>query len=165
MIFYLNDGQLTAEGEDDAHLEENSEGIPNVVSTEFLEALGAVAALEEEGLSDGRLSEALLQAADLSGEHQWRIRLHRAQHRLKLRRIGVLGELESILRLPRLRRPLGGGRRRRRLGGDGGGLGRLGGMHGGDAAAGGGGAGQGGGGGEEGLGLDDGFGGEGGGVG
>lgn len=152
---------MTAEGEDDAHLEENPEGVANVVRAEFLEALGAVAALEEEGFADGGLGEAILEAADLSGEDQGRVGRHRIEHRLELRRIGVLRELQSILRFPCERGPHGGGGRRR---GHRGGLGRLRSVHGGDTAAG---AGEGRGmGGEERLGLDDGgFGGEGSGVG
>jgi hypothetical protein len=39
---------------------------------EFLEALGAVAALQQEGLALGHLAEQLLQAPRLAGEHQRR---------------------------------------------------------------------------------------------
>lgn len=97
---YLNNRQLTTEGEDDAHLEKDPEGVTNVISAELLEALGAVAALEEEGFADGGLRQALLEAAHLSGEHQWGVNLQGIQHGLQLSLIGVLRELQSILRLP-----------------------------------------------------------------
>ena len=42
---YLDDGELTAEGKDDGHLEQDAESVSNVVVSEFLEALCAVTTL------------------------------------------------------------------------------------------------------------------------
>ena len=44
--FYLDDGHLAAEHHDDAHLEEDSEGVTDVVGIELLETFGAVTALK-----------------------------------------------------------------------------------------------------------------------
>jgi hypothetical protein len=109
----LDDGRLGAKHEDGGHLEEDAEGVADVDAVELLEALGAVAALEEEGAAHGGLGEALLEAPRLPREHDRRERLDRVEHALQLRRVRVLGLLQRLLRPPALHRPLP--RRGRRL--------------------------------------------------
>jgi hypothetical protein len=111
---YLDDRHLGAEHEDGGHLEDDAEGVTDVVAVELLEALGAVAALEEEGAAHGGVGEALLQVARLPGEHDRREGLDRLEHDLQLRRVRVLRQLQRLLRRPAVHRPL-----RRRLRGRG----------------------------------------------
>lgn len=106
---------MATKRENDAHLEKNPEGVPDVVGIELLEALGAVTALEEEGPANGGLGEPLLQAAGLASEHDRRERLQRLNHRLQLRRVRVLGQLEGLLLLPAVDPPWGRDRRSRRF--------------------------------------------------
>ena len=118
----LDDGHLAPEHHDDAHLEEDPEGVTNVVCMELLEALGAVAALEEEGVAHGGVGEAVLKAAGLAGEDDRREGLEGPENGLELLLAWVLGQLEGLLRLPALQGPL---RLASIAGGGGGGLGRL----------------------------------------
>lgn len=117
---------------------------------ELLEALGAVSTLEDEGAAHGGLGEALLEVTRLSGEHHRRERLDRLEHGVQLLLVRVLGELQRLLRLPAVDRPLPlrcrlllrrRHRRGRGLGSGGGGgdggavvLRRVGGVDGGDGA-------------------------------
>jgi hypothetical protein len=51
---------LDAEREHDEHLKEDADAATNVVNVELLKALGAVDALEEEGMTHNDIDEALL---------------------------------------------------------------------------------------------------------
>jgi hypothetical protein len=106
VILYLDDGNLASEHEHDGHLQEDAEGVPDVVGTELLETLGAVTALEEEGPPDGRLREPLLQPARLPGENDGRERLHRPQHLIQRRHVRVLRLLHRRAVPPAPHRPL-----------------------------------------------------------
>lgn len=66
---------MAAEHENSTHLKEDPESVSNVVSMEFLETLGAVATLEEEGLAHCGIAKAFLQAPGFSGEDDGRKRL------------------------------------------------------------------------------------------
>ena len=55
-----------------SHLQEDTESIPDAVSLEGVEGLGAVAALQHERLAGGALREPRLQVARLAGKHQRR---------------------------------------------------------------------------------------------
>lgn len=105
---------MASEHEYDAHLEDHPEGVANVVGVELLEALGTVAALEQESVAHGGLPEPLLQAPRLAGEDDGRERLEGPEHGLERVRIRVLGELEGVLGLPALEGPLRGDRGGRR---------------------------------------------------
>ena len=52
---------LAAEGQDHGHLQHHLEGVADVVGVEFLEALGAVAPLQQEGLALAASAEQGLQ--------------------------------------------------------------------------------------------------------
>ncbi|MNY07180.1 hypothetical protein D3C86_1399720 [compost metagenome] len=60
------------EGQDHRHLQDQAEGVADVVGRELLEALGAVAALKQEGVARLHLREMLGQFAGLAGKHQGR---------------------------------------------------------------------------------------------
>ncbi len=66
----LHDGHAHREREYDRHLEDDAELLPDVVSGEVVEALGAVSGLEQEGVAGGDSGEGRLQRARLAGEHQ-----------------------------------------------------------------------------------------------
>ena len=102
----LDGGHLAAEGEDDGHLQHEPERVADIVGAEILEALGAVAALQEERPSHGRLPEPLLQLPHLSREHQRRGSLQRALFGLQRGPVGVLRDLPRGARAPAARRPL-----------------------------------------------------------
>ena len=108
----LDGGHLAAKGEDDGHLEHEAEGVADVVGGELLEALGAVAALQEEGPPHGGVPEPLLQLPRLPGEHQRRERRQLALRALQRRRVRVLRDLPRRPRPPAARLPPA--RRRRR---------------------------------------------------
>jgi hypothetical protein len=83
----LHDGLSPGEGQDHRHLQDQAEGVADVVGRELLEALGAVAALQQEGLAVGDLAQEALQPPRLAGEDQ---RRHAAQGGLgALQRVGI----------------------------------------------------------------------------
>lgn len=104
--YYLNDRHLGSEHGDDTHLEEESEGVTNVICMKLLEALSAVSALEEERVSHGSLGEALLEVAGLSGKHNRREGFQALEHRLELLLLRVFRELKSLFGLPAVHHPL-----------------------------------------------------------
>jgi hypothetical protein len=112
-ILYLDDRNLASEHEHDGHLQEDAEGVPDVVGVELLEALGAIAALEEESPPDGRLREPLFQPARLPGKDDGRERLHRPQHLIQRRLVRVLRLLHHQAIPPAPHRPLPRGPRGR----------------------------------------------------
>ena len=61
------------EGEHHGHLQEDAEEVADVVGAVLGEALGAIAALEQEALALGHAGQRLLQLARLAGEDQRRI--------------------------------------------------------------------------------------------
>ena len=67
---HFDDGHAGAEGQHDGHLQQDAEGVADDVGLEVLEALGAVAALEDEGLAVGCLGQGLLEAAGFAGKDQ-----------------------------------------------------------------------------------------------
>jgi hypothetical protein len=91
--------KLVSEHEDGAHLEQDAEGVTDVVGVELLEGLGAVAALEDEGATHGW--------AHLPGEDNRRERLDRLEHGIQLLLAQVLGAAASKCRLLLRHRDLG----------------------------------------------------------
>ena len=70
----LHDRHADGVGEHDGHLQDDAQLLSDVVGGELLEALGAVAGLEQEGVAGGDLGEFGLQGAGLAGEHERRHR-------------------------------------------------------------------------------------------
>ena len=68
-------GTRAGKGQHHRHLQQHAEGVADIVGMEFGEALGAVAALEQESLAFGHLAERGHQVARLACEHQRRIGL------------------------------------------------------------------------------------------
>lgn len=69
----LHNGHAAAKHHHHAHLQDEAEEVANAVGIELGEGLGAVSALQDEGLAGGGLRQPLLQRAALAGEHQWRV--------------------------------------------------------------------------------------------
>ena len=88
-------------GQDDRHLQDDLELLADVDRGELLEALGAVAGLDEEGVARGDLAERGLQGTCLAGEHQRRVRADLLQSPVERAGIGPLGLLLGEARLPR----------------------------------------------------------------
>lgn len=108
---HLNDGHLASKHEDDAHLEEDTEGVTDIVGVELLEAFGAVATLQEEGAAQRSLGKAFLKAAALAREDKRREALQALQDGLELAMVGILRKLNGGFLFPGRWGP--GGRRRR----------------------------------------------------
>ena len=66
----LDDGHGTAEGQYQTHLENDTEGIPNMINVELIEGLGTVTAHEEEALSVASTGQLLVERADLASENK-----------------------------------------------------------------------------------------------
>ena len=99
-----------AVGQHDRHLQQHAERVADVVGGEIDEALGAVAALQQEGLALGHLGQRRLELARLAGEDQRRIA---AQPRLGAGQHGGVGIDRHLLGRPAApagRRPVGGAR-------------------------------------------------------
>ena len=110
---YLDDRHLATEHEHDRHLEDDAEGVPDVVGVELLEALGAVAAHEEERTAEGRIREPILQVARLPSEDDRREGLDRPQHLLQPGLVRVLRLLQRRPFPPAPGRPVARRPRRR----------------------------------------------------
>ena len=105
------------------HLEQNPEGIPNIVPIKLLEALSAIPTLKQKRFANGGLREALFELASLASEDDGREGLENAKNGLELISVGIFRELKGLLGFPRIRRPIGGSRsemRGRRKGNGGG---------------------------------------------
>jgi len=89
------------------HLQQHLEGVADVVGAELGEALGAVAALQQERLATRHLCELVLEVARLAREHQRRkareLRLGRRQGL----RVGIVRHLLDRLAPPAVDAPLG----------------------------------------------------------
>ena len=84
---HLHHGHAGCVGERHRHLQDDLELVPDGVRAELGEGLGAVARLQEEGLTVGHLGQLLGQITPLAGEDE---RWHRRQSRLRLlERVGV----------------------------------------------------------------------------
>ena len=93
------------EGQHHRHLQEDAEEVADRVRAVVLEALGAVAALEQESLPGRDARERFLQVARLAGKDERRKARKPALDRGELRRIGIFGDLNDRLRPPAFRRP------------------------------------------------------------
>ena len=98
------------EGHHHRHLQHQPEEVADVVGPELLEALGAVAALQQEGAALGGLAQQRLQPARLAGEHQGRHGGQLALHPGQGGGIGIVGrDLQGGARAPSGGRPAVGG--------------------------------------------------------
>jgi hypothetical protein len=69
---HFDDRRGAREGEHHRHLEKDAEEVADVVGAVLGEALGAIAALQQEGLAVRDPRQRLLEAARLAGKHQRR---------------------------------------------------------------------------------------------
>ena len=82
-------------GQDHRHLQQHAEEIADVVGAVFGKALGAVAALQQEGLAVGDARQRLFQVAGFTGKHQ---RRKRRELRLDIGQclgIGIFRDLQA----------------------------------------------------------------------
>ena len=101
----LHDGNADGVGEHDGHLQDDAQLLSNVVGGELIEALGAIAGLEQEGPPGGHTGEFGLQRPGLAGEHQ---RRKGRELRLDIGQclgIGIGGHLQHRLAAPAIGRP------------------------------------------------------------
>ena len=118
---HLYRGHLGAVGQHHGHLQHHLEGVADVVGVEIGKALGAVAALQQEGLAARHGRQFRFQAPRLAGEDQRRIGGQPALDLGQGRGVGILRHLH-----PRLVAPVGFGPFRHCLcSGSGPGSGRL----------------------------------------
>ena len=94
-------------GEHHRHLQDDLELLADVDRRELLEALGAVAGLDEERVAGGDVAERGLQGAGLAGEDEGRVRGDLLQRSVERAGIGPLRLLVGRARLPRRRCPSG----------------------------------------------------------
>ena len=92
-------------GEHDRHLQDDAQLLADVDRGELLEALGAVAGLQQEGVAGGHLAERGLQRPGLAGEHQRGIGGDLLQRPIEVGLVGPLGLLLGREGLPRRRGP------------------------------------------------------------
>ena len=103
----LHHRALGAEGQDHRHLQHHLEGVADVVGGELGEALGAVAALQQERPALGHVGQLSPQLARLAGENQRRIGGELAFHCRQRGRIGIVGHLDPRALPPRGPGPIG----------------------------------------------------------
>ena len=97
-------------GEHDRHLQEHAQEVADVVGAEIVgaglgEALGAVAALQQETFAHGDPAERLLEAARLTGKDQRRKAGELPLDRFERGLVGVFRDLENGLLAPTVARP------------------------------------------------------------
>jgi hypothetical protein len=97
-------------GQHDGHLQEHAERVANVVGGEVGEALGAVAALQQEGVAGSDLGQRRLELARLAGEDQRRVAAQAGLGACQHGGIGVDRHLLSRPASPARQRPVGGTR-------------------------------------------------------
>ena len=101
----LHDRRSGGERHHHRHLQEHPEEIADVVGRMFAEALGAIAALQQERVARGRLAEGLFELARLTCKNQRRITGKLALGLGQRRAIGIGGRLGDRLRPPTIRGP------------------------------------------------------------
>ena len=101
----LDDRRARRERHHHRHLQENAEEIADVVGRMLAEALGAVAALQQERLARSGGAERALQLARFAGEHERRIAGELPLRFGKGRLVLVDGRLLDRPRPPAVRRP------------------------------------------------------------
>ena len=97
-------------GQHHRHLQEDAEEVADVVGAVLGKALGAVAALQQEGLAARDVGQARLEFARLAGKDQRRERRELRLGRGQRRRIRIGRHLRDRLVAPALRGPGGHGR-------------------------------------------------------
>ena len=101
----LHDGHPDGVGEHHRHLQDHPELLPDADRGEVVEALGAVAGLEEEGVAGRHLGERALQGPSLAGEDQRRVGADLLDGALQVGLVGPVGLLCSGEGPPRRRGP------------------------------------------------------------
>ena len=101
----LHHRQRAGIGQDDGHLQQHAEEVADVVGAVLGKALGAIAALQQEGFARGDAGQRLFQVAGLAGKHQ---RRKRGELRLDIGQclgIGIIGHLQHRPGAPAIGRP------------------------------------------------------------
>ena len=96
----LHHRQRAGIGQHHRHLQQHAEEIADVVGAVLGKALGAIAALQQEGLAGGDARQRLFQVAGLAGKNQ---RRKRRKLRLDIGQclgIGIIGHLQHRLGAP-----------------------------------------------------------------
>jgi hypothetical protein len=104
----LHDRELRCEGQDDRHLEDDAEGVADVVRAMLGEGLGAVATLKQECLAGCDLGERRGQVARFAGEDQWREGRELIGRGGQRCGVGIGGELPCFVTSPAVGGPVRG---------------------------------------------------------
>ena len=102
-----DDRLLEPDEHHERHLQQNLQFLHDVVGRAFVEALGTVAALQQECLAALRLRELRLQVLDLPGRDHGRQVAQLRKHALQVRAVAVHGLLRGVPALPARGVPIG----------------------------------------------------------
>lgn len=102
----LDDRQLRPEGQYDGHLQEGAEEVADIVGAVFGEALGAIAALQQETVAFGDIGEMLLQAACFTCKNERRIAGKRGFRCRQSGCVGIIRNLQDRFLPPAARGPI-----------------------------------------------------------
>ena len=102
---HLHHLRVAGEGQDQRHLQEQLEIVADIVGLVLLEALRAVAALQQEALAAGYARQLLLEGAHLLDEHERGEVAQVALHLFQRRLVRVLRHLEDRLPPPAVQPP------------------------------------------------------------
>mmetsp|Transcript_18455 Transcript_18455/g.37774 ORF Transcript_18455/g.37774 Transcript_18455/m.37774 type:complete len:220 (+) Transcript_18455:1024-1683(+) len=69
---HLDDGHGGSKGQDECHLEEDTEGITDVIDVEFVEGFRAITTHQQKSLSAAGTGQLFVEGSDLSGKDQGR---------------------------------------------------------------------------------------------
>jgi len=88
-------------GQHHRHLQDDAQLLANVDRRELLEALGAIAGLQQKGVARRDLAERCLQRTGFASEDQWGIGRDLLQRAIKIALIGPIWLLLGVERMPR----------------------------------------------------------------
>ena len=91
---------LAGEGHHDGHLQQDTEGVADVVRVEFGETFGAIAALQQEGLALRHFGKISLQRARFTGKDQRRVAGQRLRRFLERGGVFVARQMPCLEPLP-----------------------------------------------------------------
>lgn len=102
---YLDYRHLTTKHKHNAHLQDDSESVPNVISTKFLKALSTITTLQQESIPKSSFAQFLFKIPSFPSKYNWGIRRKGLENWFQLYLIRVFRELRSRLRFPAFETP------------------------------------------------------------
>ena len=105
---HLHHRHLAGKGHHHGHLQQHAERVTNGVGVEFGKALGAITALQQEGIAGRDIGQPVGQIARLAGKDQRRIGAQFGFDGGERASIGILRKLAGLAGAPAVRGPVGG---------------------------------------------------------